>query len=166
MSAQHAGDVALEFTLARERFALPVDSVQEITEVSYLQRVPKAPAAIAGLLDVRGRVVTLVDLATVFGLSAEEEASAEAPVAMILAPPDSHIGLLVRGRPKVTRLNLPASEAREGLIDRVLMEQDRLYNIINPRRILAFCEKQVFDVFRLTGTVAISSPPAASGRQA
>lgn len=160
MSSASSPQIALEFTLARERYALPVTAVQEVTEVPAVLRVPKAPAVIAGLADVRGRVVTLVDLQRVFGI---EGAAAGAPVALILAPPDAHIGLLVHGQPQVTRLDLSAAEPAEGLIDSVLLASDRLYNIVNPRRILAYCEKQVLDAFKLAGA---ENRPAPSGRQA
>jgi purine-binding chemotaxis protein CheW len=152
--------MALEFTLARERYALPLTAVQEVTEISLLKRVPKAPPVIAGLLDVRGRVVTLVELQRVFGLEGADDGPA---VALILASPDGHIGLLVRCRPQVTRLDLSAAEPAEGLIDGVLPVSDKLYNIVSPRRILEYCEKQVLDVFKLAGAEIRHAPP---GRQA
>lgn len=157
-----APQVALEFTLARERYALPISAVQEVTEVPGVMRVPKAPSVIAGLADVRGRVVTLVDLERVFGIERGTQ-GAGPPVALILAPPDAHIGFLVRGQPQVTRLDLAAAEPAEGLIDSVLLACDKLYNIVNPRRVLAYCEKQVLDAFKLAGAESRTAPP---GRQA
>lgn len=160
MSAPPTLQLALEFTLARERYALPLTAVQEVHEIALLKRVPKAPPVIAGLLDVRGRVVTLFELLRVFDLEGDEDGPA---VALILAPPDGHIGLLVRSRPRVTRLDLSAAEPAEGLIESVLPACDKLYNIISPRRILEYCEKQVLDVFKLAGA---ENRPATPGRQA
>ena len=96
------------------------------------------------------------------------EAEAEAdggdpPVALILAPPDSHIGLLVRGQPEVRRLDAATAQPGDGLIDSVLPAGRGLTNIVNPRRILDFCEKQVLDVFKLAGA---DSRPAPTGRKA
>jgi len=160
MSNQGASEVTLEFTLGRERYAMPASAVQEVTEIIALQRVPKAPPVIAGLVDVRGRVITLLDLERVFGLEHETEG---APVALILAPPDAHLGLLVHGQPQVGRLDLSAAGAAEGLIDGVLLASDKLYNIVSPRRILAFCEKQVLEVFR---RAAVDDRTIPTGRQA
>ena len=159
-ASSSAPQTALEFTLARERYAPAIDAVQEVAEVSAVLRVPKAPPVIAGLVDVRGRVVTLVDLLKVFGSARPAEG---APVALILASPDGHIGLLVRGQPQVTRLDLAAAEPADGLIDGVLSAEERVYNIVNPRRILAYCEQQVLDAFKLSGA---EIRLASSGRQA
>jgi chemotaxis signal transduction protein len=164
----------LEFTLARERYALPIAAVQEVTEVAGLLRVPRAPAAIAGLTDVRGRVITLVDLGRVFDAGAEagggteaglgaEAGAADPPVALILAPPDSHIGLLVRGQPQVTRLDPSAAQPGDGLVEGIVAADRGVTNIVNPRRVLDYCERQVLDVFKLAGA---ESRPAPTGRKA
>jgi purine-binding chemotaxis protein CheW len=152
----------LEFTLARERYALPIALVQEVTEVPSLLRVPRAPQAIAGLADVRGRVITLVDLGRVFDADVKEDPGGP-PVALILAPPDSHIGLLVRGQPEVRRFDDAAAQPGDGLIDGILPAERGLTNIINSRRILDFCEKQVLDAFKLAGAESRLAP---TGRKA
>ena len=54
----------------REVFAVPVDLVLEILAVRPLFRVPEAPAHLAGLLDVRGQAVPVIDLRLKLGLAA------------------------------------------------------------------------------------------------
>jgi purine-binding chemotaxis protein CheW len=54
----------------RELFAVPVDMVLEIRAMQPLFRVPEAPAHLAGLLDVRGQVVPVIDLRLKLGLDA------------------------------------------------------------------------------------------------
>src|SRR5450631_1132870 len=52
----------------REVFAVPVDTVLEILDMRELFRVPDAPAHLAGLIDVRGRGVPVIDLRVKLGL--------------------------------------------------------------------------------------------------
>lgn len=52
----------------REVFAVPVDTVIEILDVKPLFRLPEAPAYLAGLIDVRGRAVPVIDLRVKLGL--------------------------------------------------------------------------------------------------
>ena len=47
---------------AGQRIAIPLDDTREILAARALTRLPGAPAWIAGLLNVRGSVVTVVDL--------------------------------------------------------------------------------------------------------
>jgi purine-binding chemotaxis protein CheW len=54
----------------REVFAVPVDLVLEIVAMRPLFRVPDAPAHLAGLLDVRGQAVPVIDLRLKLGLNA------------------------------------------------------------------------------------------------
>jgi purine-binding chemotaxis protein CheW len=54
--------------IGREVFAVPVDSVLEILDMQELFRMPDAPAHLAGLLDVRGRSVPVIDLRVKLGL--------------------------------------------------------------------------------------------------
>ena len=48
--------------IEQEVFAVPVETVQEILAMRTLFRVPDAPGHMAGLIDVRGRGVPVIDL--------------------------------------------------------------------------------------------------------
>lgn len=65
MSAQY-----LTFQLAGDEFAIGILRVREILEYDTITRVPSAPAAIRGVINLRGAVVPVVDLAVRFGLPA------------------------------------------------------------------------------------------------
>jgi purine-binding chemotaxis protein CheW len=54
----------------REIFAVPVEMVLEILDMQEMFRVPDAPAHLAGLIDVRGRGVPVIDLRVKLGLPA------------------------------------------------------------------------------------------------
>jgi len=54
----------------REVFAVPVETVVEILDLRTMFRVPDAPAHLAGLIDVRGRSVPVIDLRVKLGLPA------------------------------------------------------------------------------------------------
>jgi purine-binding chemotaxis protein CheW len=54
----------------QEVFAVPVDSVLEILDMRPMFRVPEAPRYLAGLIDVRGRGVPVIDLRVKLGLPA------------------------------------------------------------------------------------------------
>jgi purine-binding chemotaxis protein CheW len=52
----------MTFGLGETLLALPVALVQEILDARPVARLPQAPAAVLGLLDVRGTSVTVLDL--------------------------------------------------------------------------------------------------------
>jgi purine-binding chemotaxis protein CheW len=51
-------------------FGLPISRVQDVFAPERLARVPLAPPEIAGMLNLRGRIVTAIDLRLRFGLDA------------------------------------------------------------------------------------------------
>jgi purine-binding chemotaxis protein CheW len=52
----------LAFRLGAEAYALPLASVREIARLGPLTEVPRAPADVLGVVSVRGRVTTVLDL--------------------------------------------------------------------------------------------------------
>jgi len=54
----------LEFGLGEERYAIAATAVREITRAKTITPVPGTPPHIAGVMPVRGRIVALLDLAT------------------------------------------------------------------------------------------------------
>jgi purine-binding chemotaxis protein CheW len=69
----------------REIFAVPVETVLEILDMREMFRVPDAPAHLAGLIDVRGRSVPVIDLRVKLGLPAA--ATTETTRIMVLEVP-------------------------------------------------------------------------------
>lgn len=57
-------------TVGGQLFGLPISRVQDVFAPDRLTRVPLAPPEIAGLLNLRGRIVTAIDLRRRLGLDA------------------------------------------------------------------------------------------------
>ena len=58
----------LTFYLAGEEYAIGILQVKEILEYDTLTKVPQTPASVRGVINLRGSVVPVVDLAAKFGL--------------------------------------------------------------------------------------------------
>jgi purine-binding chemotaxis protein CheW len=83
------------FRAGGERFALPLDSVREVViPQPPFARVPRAGPAVRGAMNLRGRVVAVVDLAALAGVGAETLAAGRGQV-VILDRDRRSLGLLV-----------------------------------------------------------------------
>ncbi len=60
----------LTFALGEEKFAIPVDLVQEVVEPGQITKIPSAPDYMLGIINLRGRVLPLLDTRLKLGLSA------------------------------------------------------------------------------------------------
>ena len=58
----------ITFKLGNELFAINVERVREVLEVSAITRVPTAPDYMLGVVNVRGKAIPVVDLRKRFGL--------------------------------------------------------------------------------------------------
>ncbi len=58
----------LTFFVAGEEYAIPILRVREIIEYSRVTRVPSTPPYIRGVINLRGSVIPVIDLAVKFGL--------------------------------------------------------------------------------------------------
>jgi purine-binding chemotaxis protein CheW len=76
------------FRLERERYALPLSAIREVIVApeSYT-RVPRAPACVLGVMNLRGRVIPVVDLRAMLSVKSS-----------IPSPVDGKVVLLDLGR--------------------------------------------------------------------
>ncbi len=63
---------ALTFTLQGHVLAIPIDSVKELIELPEMTPVPMMPAFLRGVMNLRGSVIPVIDLARRFGLARTE----------------------------------------------------------------------------------------------
>jgi purine-binding chemotaxis protein CheW len=59
----------LTFEIWHERFGIPLTDVREIVRAVSVVRLPKAPAVVEGIINVRGSVVPTLDIRARFKLS-------------------------------------------------------------------------------------------------
>jgi purine-binding chemotaxis protein CheW len=62
----------LSFRLAKEEFAIEVLSVREIMGMQEVTSVPQTPSYVKGVINLRGKVIPVIDLRLKFGLPAIE----------------------------------------------------------------------------------------------
>lgn len=93
----------LSFELAGEAYALPLHRVREILRPPPITEVPRAPAAVLGVISVRGRVTTVVDLRR--RLSLPEALHGNRTRILLADSGEETIGLLVDAVLKVHRLH-------------------------------------------------------------
>lgn len=81
------------FTVEHYLFGVDVATVQEVIRPQEMTRVPLAAHAVGGLINLRGQVVTAVDLRTRLGLPPAE---ADKPsMNVVVRTPDGAVSLLV-----------------------------------------------------------------------
>jgi purine-binding chemotaxis protein CheW len=89
-------------------FGLPILRVQDVFHPERLTRVPLAPPEIAGVLNLRGRIVTLIDMRRCLGLDRRED---DAPVMAIgVESGGESYGLLIDSVGEVLQLDDGARE--------------------------------------------------------
>jgi purine-binding chemotaxis protein CheW len=132
----------VSFRLSSETFAFPVDTIQEILRVGTITRVPDAPHPVRGIINLRGRVVPVVDLRVRLGLKAE----APGPRSRILVASvrGRVIGLLVDAVEQVVRLDRNRFEApptdvmtdQSAYITAVYQQSGGLLILLDPEQVL------------------------------
>jgi purine-binding chemotaxis protein CheW len=63
----------LTFKLAEEEYGLEILKVQEIIQMQAVTRVPRTPDYVRGVINLRGKVIPVVDLRRKFGLESVKD---------------------------------------------------------------------------------------------
>jgi purine-binding chemotaxis protein CheW len=82
----------LAFSLASESYGVEACHVREVCQLRELTAVPCTPPFVAGVMNLRGRIIAIVDLRKLFELQAK--GLTELNRVIVLAGRDSELGLL------------------------------------------------------------------------
>lgn len=96
------------FTLGSTWYALPAIQVREIVNVGTLAPLPDAPSYIRGVMNVRGRLLPVVDLKECLGLTPTDVG--QKPRVLIARLPKALVGLLVDGVDEIVSVSLDSIE--------------------------------------------------------
>jgi purine-binding chemotaxis protein CheW len=104
--------VEVEFVTAwisGQLFGIPITRVHDVFEAERITHVPLAPFEIAGVLNLRGRVVTALDMRRRLGLPPREDAKKQ--MAVGIDHDGEAYGLLVDSMGEVLKLGADALDA-------------------------------------------------------
>lgn len=157
-----ADEQLIIFRLGDQEFGLPIGAVDEIARPpERVTRLPKAPAFVDGVMNLRGGVVPIVDLRRRFGLAARD-ATKEPGTAqriLVLAIGGGKTGFMVDGVSEVLRVPVDAispapelSPEQARLIGRVanLAAQGRMILLVDPAQLLDQVEADMLAAFDRT----------------
>ncbi len=92
----------VSFKLGGEEFGVDIMQVQEIIRMQNITAVPNAPDFVEGVINLRGRVIPIIDLRKRFGLEGKEHDKATRIV--VVKVDDITVGLVVDEVSEVLRI--------------------------------------------------------------
>ena len=146
LSAQtevHSDTVELaSFFVGEALCGMDILKVQEINKLIEMTRVPQAPEYVLGILNLRGEIVTIIDLGKKLGLKSTEISDKTRNI--IVNSKGEHIGLMVEKISDVVQAKFEKIEAPPANIGGVqgkyftgvLKTKDRLVGILDVGKVL------------------------------
>src|SRR5258706_2068479 len=155
---------SLSFQLAGEEFAFGILRVKEILEYDTLTRVPNAPPAVRGVINLRGAVVPVLDLAHLFGLpaTAVTKRSCVIIVEVRVEERDLVMGILADAVNQVIELAPNTIEPPPAFGSRVRVEYLVGMGKVDARKFVLILDidRLLGDVSAATAAIAPPAPPA------
>jgi len=130
------------FFLDKQMFAIDVQTVQEVIRYQQMTDIPLAPEAVCGLINLRGQIVTAIDLRKRLGLPCRPEG--QLPMNVVVRSDDGAVSLLVDQIGDVQESDMEnfesppetlRGEARQ-LIRGAYKMKDRLLLILDTERVI------------------------------
>jgi purine-binding chemotaxis protein CheW len=149
-NANSLGERFLLFRIGEDTFGMPIDAVQEVALLPpRLAPLPKAPAFVQGVMNVRGQVIPVIDQARRFN---EEPVSSARPRVIVVRIGELTAGFIVDAvsqvvQPPADALRPAPDLGSEGarVFDRVanLDGEDALVLIVSPQELLDRAERDL-----------------------
>jgi purine-binding chemotaxis protein CheW len=141
------------FRLAKEEYGLPITKVQEINRLVPITKLPQTPSFMEGIINLRGRVIPVIDLRKRFQLAAAEQS--EDNRIIIVEVNGQTVGVIVDAVTEVVRLAAASIEPPPPtfIIDAQYIHgvgklDDRLLILLDIDRILTSQEEIILKDFK------------------
>lgn len=134
------------FKLGREEFAVGVTQVREIMRMEEITRMPKAPAFVEGIINLRGQIIAVIDLARRLHLETAERGD-ETRIIVVEAE-GLKVGMIVDSVSEVLSINdqdvepspTLATDASAVYLQGVVKRENRLIILLDLTRMLSMEE--------------------------
>jgi purine-binding chemotaxis protein CheW len=138
----------VSFTIGQEEFGLDIQCIQEINRMVEITRVPNAPDYVTGVINLRGKVIPIIDLRKRFGFPPKESDKNTRIIVVELG--GMVVGFVVDTVSEVIRIPKSITEPPPAIVAGIGSEfitavaklENRLLILLDLERILREKEKQ------------------------
>jgi purine-binding chemotaxis protein CheW len=146
----------VSFALGSEEYGVNIAQVQEINRVVTITRVPQAPQFMEGVINLRGRLIPIIDLRTRFGTERAERTKNTRIVVTEIG--SKRLGMVVDSVSEVLRIPVEQIEDAPDLVAGVDTEyirgvgklDDRLIILLDLGRMISADEKTALEKLKAT----------------
>jgi chemotaxis signal transduction protein len=129
--------VHVRLRLGNESYALPVEHVLEVAELGEVTPVPGAQRAVLGVRNLRGQILPIVDLATVFGI-----AGSGRPQRVLVAESNGQrAGFAIDEVSDIEQLPDAVDETESDLLVGAALTNDELVGVVDVGRLFKSLEQ-------------------------
>jgi len=122
------------FEVANEICGVNISTVQEIIRMQPITGVPRAPEFVEGVINLRGKVIPVIDLRERFGFEKTEETKSTRIV--VVEVENNTVGMIVDAVAEVLRLPTAAIEPPSPVVETVDSEYMRGIGKVDERLII------------------------------
>ena len=139
------------FKVGEEEFSVSILKVQEIIRMSEITKVPNSPPFVEGVINLRGKVIPVIDSRKRFGLPDVERT--EASRIIVVDSGGKIVGLIVDSVTEVLRLSQSTVEPPPDIVGGVEADyiegvgklDNRLVILLNLDKVLSIKERSAID---------------------
>ena len=134
------------FSLGHEEFAVEVTQVREIMRMEEITRMPKSPSFVEGIINLRGQIIAVIDLAQRLNLQSGEQ-TGETRIIVVEAE-ELKVGMIVDSVSEVLRVSSESVEVTPTLaadvslayLQGVVKQDNRLIILLDLSKVLSVDE--------------------------
>jgi purine-binding chemotaxis protein CheW len=138
----------VSFKIGNEEFGVDILNVHEINKMTQITKVPNAPEFVEGVINLRGRVIPIIDLRTRLGMEKKEQDKDTRIIVVEISK--RTVGFIVDAVREVLRIPTNITEAPPDLVTGVNSEfiksvgklEDRLLILIDLEKVLSTSDQE------------------------
>lgn len=142
---EHGGEQLqlVTFEVASEEFAVDILAVQEINRMMELTRVPSSPPAVEGVINLRGKIIPVLDLRKRFSMNATEKTDQMRII--VVEVHNRVIGFIVDRVHEVLRINSSIVEPAPAMVSSIDSEFIAGVGKLEDRLLILLDLEELFD---------------------
>ena len=125
------------FKLGGEEYGLPIDQIKEVVLTPRISKIPQTPSYVKGVANIRGNVISIIDLEERFGLNGQNGTSSNGEslepnsnYTLVIESEEFKIGVLVKDVPNTLSITDSEIDSSSGLLKHSALDENAINGIV------------------------------------